>query len=112
MFDEIFYGQFIAFEPETGDAAYTFARRKRVFPEFFPCINVGNMNLDSRYAYGRYSICDGNACMGICTTIEYDATGIHTATMQVVDDLALHIALKAIDDDIAVFFFEAIDEGI
>ncbi len=95
--NEILHGQCIAVHAQAADATFTLRRYKRCFAVIFPAQHVRDMHFYDGDTYSTYGIGQGYAGMGVATGVQDYARYPTHATVQVVDQLAFHIALVVAD---------------
>lgn len=83
--------------PETANNSLGGGRYHRGMAEFFPRVDIRNMNFNDRNSNRPHGVMQCDRCMRVGTGIERDTDSFIARFMQPIDQIALMIALAAVD---------------
>lgn len=91
-----FDGQAIARQTEPHDDALAHAAEHRLVAKGLALIEVADVHLDHRCRNGTDAVVQGDARVAVTTSIEHHTIAVKAHRLQLVDELALDIALEII----------------
>ena len=83
--------------PESGNLAHRSSRNIRMFAEFLPFIDIGNMHLDGGNSSCRYRISNGHTGMSIRSRIDDDSAKLSGRLLNPTHQLSFAVGLPDID---------------
>ncbi len=96
VFQQCFEREAVGVEPETAYHAQAGARYERVVAELLALVNVGDVYLHRRAAQRAEAVLQSHAGVGVGSCVEYHAVESEAHLLQLVDKLALDVALVVV----------------